>query len=91
MRMKASLSPVIGINEEKCINCHACVTACPVKFCNNGSGHFMKINHDMCIGCGHCISACSHDARFAVDDFDHFINDLNQGVKMVAVVAPAVA
>ncbi|MEA5112724.1 MAG: [Fe-Fe] hydrogenase large subunit C-terminal domain-containing protein [Geobacteraceae bacterium] len=89
--MKKSLKKVIEVNSEKCVNCHACITACPVKYCNDGSSDFVEINPDMCIGCGHCIEACTHDARIALDDFDVFMNDLKSGTKIVAVVAPAVA
>ena len=49
------------------------------------------LNFDQCIGCGNCLRACSHDARVILDDIDAFINDLRRGVKMVAIVAPAVA
>jgi len=33
-----SLAPVIRIDEEKCINCYACIAGCPVKYCMDGSG-----------------------------------------------------
>ncbi len=85
------VSKVITVNKDNCKNCHACITACPVKFCNDGSGEFVDINENLCIGCGNCIKACSHDARSIVDDFDQFISDLKRGVKMVAISAPAVA
>ena len=32
MSKTGGLAPVIGIDEQKCINCYACVTACPVKY-----------------------------------------------------------
>ena len=89
--MKKSLKKVIEVSSEKCVNCHACITACPVKYCNDGSSDFVEINPDMCIGCGHCIEACTHDARIALDDFDEFMNVLKSGKRIVAVVAPAVA
>jgi ferredoxin len=38
--MKQSLSPVIQIDETKCVNCHACIAACPIKYCIDGSGRF---------------------------------------------------
>ncbi len=85
------LSPVVEIDKDKCVNCHACITACPVKFCNDGSGDHVTINHDMCIGCGSCIKACTHDARLPVDDTESFIRDVNSGMAIVAIVAPAVA
>lgn len=85
------LSSVIYVDPEKCVNCHACITACPVKFCNDGSAEYMRINENLCIGCGSCIAACTHNARIPVDDFDQFINDVRMGQRMVAIVAPAVA
>ena len=85
-----SLTPVVKVDETKCVNCHACITACPVKFCNDGSGDHVTINHDLCIGCGSCIKACKHDARIPLDDTKQFMQDLRNNVPMVAIV-PAVA
>jgi iron only hydrogenase large subunit-like protein len=85
------LKPVIHVNEENCVNCHACITACPVKFCNDGSLAYMKINENLCIGCGSCIAACTHEARIPIDDFTAFMSALKNGQRIVAVVAPAVA
>ena len=86
-----ALSPVIKIDEEKCINCYACITACPVKFCMDGSGEKLLINKDLCIGCGNCIGACDHEARHLVDDTPAFFDDLKKGQKIIAIVAPAAA
>ena len=91
---KASLTPVVKIEYEKCINCYACIAECPVKFCMDGSGEKLTINHDLCIGCGNCINVCrnrEHNARGLVDDTDAFFRDLKKGEKIVAIAAPAVA
>jgi iron only hydrogenase large subunit-like protein len=88
---KALLKPVIRIDEEKCVNCYACITGCPVKYCMDGSKEKVTINSDLCIGCGNCIAVCHHEARLLVDDTTHFFSDLKRGDKIVAVVAPAVA
>lgn len=45
----------------------------------------------MCIGCGACIKACTHDARIFHDDLSEFLNDINLGIRMVAIIAPAIA
>ncbi|MDA3844208.1 MAG: SpoIIE family protein phosphatase [Candidatus Kapabacteria bacterium] len=83
--------PIIGIDEEKCVNCHTCISKCPVKYCNDGSGDHVVIYSELCIGCGNCLKACTHDARYYIDDMDQFITDAANGEKMVAIVAPAVA
>jgi len=85
------LTPVIRIDEEKCINCYACIVICPVKYCMDGSGKKLLINHDICIGCGNCINACTHKARTFIDDTSRFMEDLKQNNKIIAVAAPAVA
>ena len=86
-----SLRQVVKVDNDKCLNCHACITACPVKYCNNGSGDVVEVNADMCIACGKCIEACTHDARYYVDDFQKFIDDIIAGEKIIAIAAPAVA
>ena len=85
------LTPVIEIDLNNCINCYACITQCPVKYCMDGSGEKLTVNHDLCIGCGHCIEVCHHDARRPVDDTEKFLTDLERKEKIIAVVAPAVA
>ena len=80
------LAPVIQVVEEKCVNCHACIAACPVKFCNDGSHDVVKLNPDACLGCGLCIDACTHEARVLADDTERFLKDAASGVRMVAVV-----
>jgi iron only hydrogenase large subunit-like protein len=89
--MSHSLPAVIAVDRDKCVNCHSCIAACPVKFCNDGSGDKVSINSDLCIGCGSCIRACSHEARYGVDDTARFLADLKAGRPMVAIVAPAAA
>ena len=85
------LRPVVYVDPEKCCNCHRCISVCPVKMCNNGSGDHVSVNHDLCIGCGTCIDACVHGARTGIDDMELFFHDLKAGTPMVAIVAPAVA
>jgi iron only hydrogenase large subunit-like protein len=88
------LRPVIGVDEARCVNCHACIAACPVKLCNDGSGDVMRLDAKRCVGCGSCIEACKHDARYGIDDADAFFSDLSrEGGRrnFIAVAAPAVA
>ena len=85
------LPRIIFVDEDKCINCHACISVCPVKYCNDGSGDHVSVNPETCIGCGHCLEECTHDARQYIDDFDNFIEDMGRGEKVVAIAAPSVA
>ncbi len=82
---------VVTVDENKCVNCHKCISVCPAKMCNDGSQNYVKINNNLCIGCGECIEACSHGARIGIDDTAEFFNDLKKGTKIIAIVAPAVA
>jgi len=86
-----NLAQLIKVDREKCVNCHACISACPVKFCNDSSDDYVDVNPNLCIGCGNCLTACSHGARTGMDDFDDFIRDIGNGEKFVAIVAPATA
>lgn len=85
------LSKVIEVDPEKCINCHACIAACPVKYCNDGSGDHVTVNENLCIGCGNCITACTHDARKGIDDYSKWIEDIRTNERMIAISAPAIA
>lgn len=91
MKSTITLSPIIEVDDDKCVNCHKCIAVCPIKYCNDGSGNTVKVINDMCLGCGACIKACSHDARTFLDDTEKFIDALNHKEKMVAIVAPAIA
>ncbi len=86
-----TLKKVIKVDESKCVNCHACITTCPVKYCNDGSKSVIQINSDMCIACGSCIAACTHSARVYIDDFSKFIDNIIAGEKIIVITAPAVA
>lgn len=89
--MLKELSKIVEVDKDKCVNCHACITACPVKYCNNGSNNIVSVDNDMCIGCGECVTACTHQARIQLDDFARMMQNLNSGEKIIAIVAPSVA
>ena len=89
--MNEKLVRVIDIDEDKCNNCHMCISACPVKFCIDGSGEKVTLNHDLCIGCGSCITACKQKARTFIDDTKEAFSSLKSGHKMIAIAAPALA
>ena len=89
--MKLETKKIIGVEKDKCVNCHACIAVCPIKMCNDGSGTYVDLNPELCIGCGSCIRVCEHGSRYGIDDFDEFFDSLKKREKIVAIVAPAIA
>ncbi len=86
-----SFSPVITVDSDKCVNCHVCIAACPVKFCNNGSGDHVNLDSDLCIGCGSCVNACPHHARHGADDTADWLAHDRTHPALLAYLAPSVA
>jgi class 3 adenylate cyclase/ferredoxin len=81
--------PLINVDKDKCNNCHACISICPVKACIDGSGNRIDIIHSRCLGCGRCITVCHRGARSVSDDTDVFFDDLKNNVPIVVIVAPS--
>jgi iron only hydrogenase large subunit-like protein len=65
---------IINTDLLKCVNCHRCISVCPVKYClDASSGKTVIVNNQDCIYCGRCVDACSsHGARKYSDDFNRF-------------------
>lgn len=64
---------LIRTDLSKCVNCHRCISACPVKYCLNGSNKVnVSVINERCIYCGRCVDACTHGARFFIDDFKKY-------------------
>jgi len=83
--------PVITVDPDRCVNCHRCLTVCPVKYCNDASGDHVDVRPDLCIGCGACLQACTHGARAVAQDLPQVLADLAEGVAYCAMVAPSAA
>lgn len=83
------LREVIEVDADLCVNCHTCISVCPVKYCIDGSGEKVMINADLCIGCGSCIAACTQKARGIIDDTKAFLSSLERREPVIAIVAPA--
>lgn len=86
---------IIGLKEEKCVGCNACVKVCPAGDANiahtDAEGNLrIQIDNGKCIKCGACIKACSHDARYFEDDIDQFLKDLQEGKEVAVLAAPAI-
>lgn len=84
---------IITNDLDKCVGCNRCIRACPIEEANiaqeNNSKIIVEINTEKCIACGACLSVCPHDSRGFEDDTEQFFNDLNNGVRISLLVAPA--
>lgn len=88
------MTELIGVNEERCIGCNACIRVCPspeansVKILENGKA-VTAINSDKCIACGECIKVCKAKARDYDDDIDKFFKDLKER-KIIVIAHPSI-
>lgn len=95
-----------AINHDACISCgickeacpyHAivfipvpCEEACPVKAISKDENGIEHIDESKCIYCGKCINACPFGSIFEVSQLFDVLSHIQQGRKVVAVVAPAI-
>jgi ferredoxin len=49
---------VVKKDDEKCVDCGACVSLCPVDAINIDEGWKVELDDQKCIGCGFCTSSC---------------------------------
>lgn len=49
---------VVKKDEDKCIDCGACVSLCPVKAILIEEDWTIEVDDQQCIGCGFCTSSC---------------------------------
>jgi len=52
------IKQVVNKNEEKCIDCGACISLCPVKAITTSDDWIIEVDDQLCIGCGFCTYSC---------------------------------
>ena len=52
------IKKVVKKEEEKCVDCGACVSLCPVKAISVSDDWDILIDDQLCIGCGFCTTSC---------------------------------
>lgn len=93
------------IDLEKCIKCGRCAAVCPynaivlqerpcAKACGMNAIHSdengrAEIDYDRCVSCGMCLVNCPFNAILDKSQIFQLIQALNQGEKVIAIVAPA--
>jgi len=93
------------INQEKCIKCGKCASACPYNAiihlerpCARSCGMDAivsddqgraVINQDRCVACGQCLVSCPFGAIVDKGQIFQVIRSILQGDQVIAIVAPA--
>ncbi len=87
------MKQVVVTDPDECRGCLSCISACPSAganisyICGEKAG--ILIDAAKCIICGACIKACPYNARDYIDDTALFFDDLNKGIPIALIVAPA--
>jgi len=76
MEMHSTNKP--QIDEEKCVECGACIKYCPEEAIAYNERHKAQIDYDKCVGCGQCIVSCHYGA--AHGSFEGSKVDLNEKI-----------
>ncbi len=58
---------VLKRDDEKCVDCGACISLCPVKAICVMEDWSVGIDNDLCIGCGFCTGSCPMKAIAIVE------------------------
>ena len=78
---------------DNCISCNKCVRVCTSPGASyveaDGLSSVVHIHPERCIACGACFALCEHNARDYRDDTAAFFRDLEQGVPITLLIAPA--
>ena len=61
------IKKVLKRDEEKCVDCGACVSLCPVKAICIKEDWSVGIDNHLCIGCGFCTGSCPMKAITIVE------------------------
>lgn len=52
------INKVVKKDEEKCIDCGACISLCPVKAISPTEDWTVEVDDQKCIGCSFCTNSC---------------------------------
>ena len=58
MNVEVTIQKGINVDLEKCINCGACYSICPVDAISFGESRLVVFGEEKCISCGLCVDTC---------------------------------
>lgn len=58
MNVEVNIQKGINVDSEKCINCGACYSLCPVDAISFGENRLVVFDEEKCISCGLCVDTC---------------------------------
>ena len=78
---------------DNCVGCNLCISKCPCEEANvalmEDGKNRVYVDDSKCIACGECLRCCIHNARDYADETGLFFEDLEAGVEIPLVAAPA--
>lgn len=61
------INKVVKKDEEKCIDCGACISLCPVKAINTTEDWTVEVDDLKCVGCNFCTKSCPTKAIWVAE------------------------
>ncbi len=83
---------LIYTDERMCSGCNKCILKCPVGANHavwDGGKNVIKVDEALCVNCAECLVVCDHEVRLYRDDTARFFDDLEAGVEISVIAAPA--
>lgn len=88
LRSSKSKKPLVFTIPDRCRTCYTCVRECPAKAIKIENGQ-AEVIQTRCIACGNCIRVCSREAKWFMDNKEKIMSWINNGEKVIALVAPS--
>ena len=86
------MEALLKINSKTCIDCYACVRACPVKAIRVQSEDVKpEIIPERCLDCGSCAAVCGPGAIEIRNSKEELRKILGSGKQIAALVDPSIA
>ena len=83
---------ILQVDAETCVNCHKCIAACPVKYCNDGSGDHVHDQWGSLYWLWQLLDGLyTWCPAFSPTILSGAMDALGHSEKMCAIIAPSIA